>query len=78
MNKPNNLDEDSNACFKKKYKVKGLVEDNPKLRRKISNYMKEVVIQNMKDQGIYSETEDDIDEDKYEEYSNETSKYENY
>ena len=78
MNKPNNFDEDSNACFKKKYKVKGLVEDNPKLRRKISNYMKEVVIQNMKDQGIYSETEDDIDEDKYEEYSNETSKYENY
>ena len=40
--------------------------------------MKEVVIQNMKDQGIYSETEDDIDEDKYEEYSNEKNKYKNY
>jgi len=79
MNKQNSLYEDSNAYFKKNYNVKELVKDNQKSNSKKNNYLKEVVIQNMKAQGIYSETEDEIDDDsiKNDENSDETSPYNN-
>ena len=79
MNKQNSLYEDSNAYFKKNYNVKELVKDNQKSNNKKNNYLKEVVIQNMKAQGIYSETEDEIDDDsiKNDENSDETSPYNN-
>ncbi len=57
----NNLDENSKLSFKNNLKVKGLVEDNPKLRRKkISIYMKETLIEDLKGQGIYSVTDEEL------------------
>ena len=75
----NNLDENSKLNLEKKYKVKGLVEDNPKLRRKISTYMKETLFQNMKDQGLYSVTEEESYDESIKNYVNsyETDKNEN-
>ena len=59
----NNIDDYSHLGYNKNYKIKGLVEDDPKFRRKISQYMRETLFQNVKDQGLYSETEEDNDED---------------
>ena len=61
--KINDLDEYSNLGYNKNYKIKGLMENNPKMRRRISNHIRQVLFQNIKDQGLYSETEDNNDED---------------
>ena len=61
--KINDVDEYSNLGYNKNYKIKGLMENNPKMRRRISNHIRQVLFQNIKDQGLYSETEDNNDED---------------
>ena len=71
--KANNLDEYSHLGYNKKYKIKGLVEDEPKLRRKISRYMRETLFQSVKDQGLYSETEESDDDSNKSGNSEETS-----
>ena len=63
QNKANNLDEYSNLGYNKNYKIKGLMENNPKLRRRISAQMRNALFQNIKEQGLYSETEEDIDDE---------------
>ena len=76
----NNLDENSKLSFKNNLKVKGLVEDNPKLRRKkISIYMKETLIEDLKGQGIYSVTDEESDDESINSgvNSNEVSEYDN-
>jgi hypothetical protein len=76
----NNLDENSKLSFKNNLKVKGLVEDNPKLRRKkISVYMKETLIEDLKGQGIYSLTDEESDDESIISgvNSNEVSEYDN-
>ena len=40
-------------------KTKGLAEYNPRLKRKISNYMRQSLYHDIKDMGVYSETEDE-------------------
>ena len=49
--------------------------NNQKLKRKISNYMKKAILKNMKNEGIYSETDDENIEDnlKFNENSDESS-----
>ena len=49
--------------------------NNPKLKRKISDYMKKAILKNMRNEGIYSETDDEnIDDNiKNEENSDESS-----
>ena len=59
----NNLEDYSQLGYDKNYKIKGLVEDNPKYRRRISKHMREALFQSVKDQGLYSETEDESDDD---------------
>ena len=59
----NNYEDYSQLGYDKNYKIKGLVEDNPKYRRRISKHMREALFQSVKDQGLYSETEDESDDD---------------
>lgn len=58
------LDDYSHLGYNKKYNVKGLIEDNPKLRRRVSVHMRKALFENIKEQGLYSVTEEESgDED---------------
>ena len=46
-----------------KYKTNDIIWDNPKLKRKINNYMRQSLYQDIKDQGIYSETDEESGDD---------------
>ena len=70
----NDLDDYSNLGYNKQYKIKGLMESNPKLRRRISSHMRSALIQNIKEQGLYSATEEDSDDDEESFISEGTSK----
>ena len=70
----NDLDDYSNLGYDKQYKIKGLMESNPKLRRRISSHMRSALIQNIKEQGLYSATEEDSDDDEESFISEGTSK----
>ena len=59
----NKEEEYSQLGYNKNYKIKGIVEDDPKYRRRISRHMRKALFQSVKDQGLYSETEDESDDD---------------
>ena len=73
-NSNNDLDDYSNLGYNKQYKIKGLMESNPKFRRRISSHMRSALIQNIKEQGLYSATEEDSDDDEESFISEGTSK----
>ena len=53
----NNLNENGN------YKTKGKLEDNQKLKRKISIYMRQSLYHDIKEHGYYSDTDDENEDD---------------
>jgi hypothetical protein len=61
----NIIEDYSNLGYKKNYKIKGLVEDNPKLRRRVSVQMRKTLFQSVKDQGLYSDTDEEDDESSF-------------
>ena len=66
----NNLNENGN------YKAKGKLEDNQKLKRKISIYMRQSLYHDIKEHGYYSDTDDEGEDDsiKTEDISDEMNK----
>ena len=66
----NNLNENGN------YKAKGKLEDNQKLKRKISIYMRQSLYHDIKEHGYYSDTDDENEDDsiKTEDISEEINK----
>ena len=54
---------DINFGQNKKYEIKGLVIDDPKYRKKINAHMRNTLLQSMKDEGLYSNTEEDSEGD---------------
>ena len=48
---------ENNFSNNKEYNIKGLVEEDPKYRKKINSHMRKVLLQSMKDEGLYSNTE---------------------
>ena len=66
----NNLNENGN------YKAKGKLEDNQKLKRKISIYMRQSLYHDIKEHGYYSDTDDENEDDsiKTEDISDEMNK----
>ena len=66
----NNLNENGN------YKAKGKLEDNQKLKRKISIYMRQSLYHDIKEHGYYSDTDDENEDDsiKTEDISDEINK----
>ena len=62
-----------------KYKVKASIKENQKLKRKINAYMRKSLYQDIKDQGIYSDTEEENEDDSIqnEDISDEINKDEN-
>jgi len=67
----NIIEDYSNLGYKKNYKIKGLVEDNPKLRRRVSVQMRKTLFQSVKDQGLYSDTDEENDESSFKNSSSE-------
>ena len=63
INADDEIDDDSPLGYNKNYKIKVLMEDNPKLRRRISVQMRKALFQNIKDQGLYSVTEEESGDD---------------
>ena len=63
INADDEIDDDSPLGYNKNYKIKVLMEDNPKLRRRISVHMRKALFQNIKDQGLYSVTEEESGDD---------------
>ena len=59
----NNSSPDRKVNDNEEYKVKDLIEENPKLKRKINAYMRQSLYQDIKDQGIYSETDEENEDD---------------
>ena len=58
------IDDYSHLGYNRKYNIKGFMEDNPKFRRRISVRMREALFENVKEQGLYSVTEEESgDED---------------
>ena len=55
------LDTFSSLQNDKNFKI--IMEDNPKYRKRISSNMRNSLYQNIKDQGLYSETEENSDDD---------------
>ena len=55
------LDTFSSLQNDKNFKI--IMEDNPKYRKRISSHMRNSLYQNIKDQGLYSETEENSDDD---------------
>ena len=64
LDSPSNS-EYSQLGYDKKYKIKGVVENDPRYRRKVSRYMRKALFQSVKDQGLYSDTEEESDEDSF-------------
>ena len=64
LDSPSNS-EYSQLGYDKKYKIKGVVENDPIYRRKVSRYMRKALFQSVKDQGLYSDTEEESDEDSF-------------
>ena len=62
-----------------KYKVKASIKENQKLKRKINAYMRKSLYLDIKDQGIYSDTEEENEDDSIqnEDISDEINKDEN-
>ena len=61
------------------YKVKASIKENQKLKRRINAYMRKSLYQDIKDQGIYSDTEEENEDDSIqnEDISDEINKDEN-
>jgi hypothetical protein len=55
----------SQLGYDKKYKIKGVVENDPRYRRKVSRYMRKALFQSVKDQGLYSDTEEEDSDDDF-------------
>ena len=73
----NKMDEESNLGYNKDYKIKGIIEDNPRMRRRVSVNMRKTLFQTIKEEGIYSDSEEESEEDSIEsEY--ESSKNESF
>ena len=73
----NNKDEESYLGYNKEYNIKGITEDNPQLRRRVSTHMRKALFQTIKEEGLYSENEEES-EDESIESEDDTSKNESY
>ena len=66
MNYPmDNIEKENEINFgqNKKYEIKGLVIDDPKYRKKINAHIRNTLLQSIKDEGLYSNTEEDSEGD---------------
>ena len=57
------IENEKNIELNKLYEIKGLAEDDPKYRKKINVHMRKALIQSIKDEGLYSDTEEESEGD---------------
>ena len=62
----NKNDEESFLGYNKNYKIKGIMEDDPKKRRRVSQHMRKALFQTIKEEGIYSDTEEESEDESIE------------
>ncbi len=65
-NNINNNDEESNLGYNKTYDVNVLIGSRGYNKRKTSTYMRQTLYKKIKDEGIYSESEEESEDDSYE------------
>ena len=64
------IENEKNIELNKHYEIKGLAEDDPKYRKKINAHMRKALIQSIKDEGLYSDTEEESEGDSNEKSPN--------